>query len=53
MKGDLERRIFRSARAFTNHIPIPYGCLTIIALLLGVLMTVVFSSVAIGIAILR
>jgi hypothetical protein len=55
MKGDLERWMISSVRAFTSHIPIPQGCLTMVALLLGVLMTVVFSSVAIGIriAILR
>jgi len=53
MKGDRESGIVATIRAFTSHVPIPYGCLSIVTLLLGALLTLVFSSIAIGIAILR
>lgn len=38
---------------YTSRIPIPYGCLTVVAVILGSLTTVVFSTLAIGIAILK
>jgi hypothetical protein len=53
MMGDRESGVVHSIRAFTSHVPIPYGCLSVVALLLGALLTVAFSSIAIGIAILK
>jgi hypothetical protein len=48
-----EQEITKITKPFASHIPIPYGCLTLLALILGALTTVVLSSLAIGIAILH
>jgi hypothetical protein len=48
-----EQKIAKITQPFASHIPIPYGCLTLLALILGALTTVVVSSLAIGIAILH
>jgi len=53
MTGGYEEKAVESSQHFANYIPIPYGCLTLAALILGALTTVVLSSLAIGIAILR
>jgi len=63
LKAEKRRRVSMSrehvgevakiTQPLTSHIPIPYGCLTLVALTLGTLTTVVVSSLAIGIAILR
>lgn len=53
MKGDHESGMAKGIHALASHIPIPYGCLTVLALVLGVLATVVCTSVAIGIALLK
>jgi hypothetical protein len=44
-------KIGKLNRLFTSHIPIPYGCITILALLLGVLGTLAVSAVALTVAI--
>jgi hypothetical protein len=49
MSGRVEEEVARNIQQYASHIPIPYGCLSVLALILGV----VCSSLAIGIAILR
>jgi hypothetical protein len=53
MSGQPEGKIVKVTEPYASRIPIPYGCLTLAALILGALTTVVLSSLAIGIAILR
>jgi hypothetical protein len=53
MSGGHEQEIAKITKPFASHIPIPYGCLTLLALILGALTTLVVSSLAIGIAILK
>jgi len=43
----------RISRQYLSHIPIPYGCLTILALSVVALTLLVVSSYAIGVAILK
>jgi hypothetical protein len=43
----------RISRQYLSHIPIPYGCLTILALSVAALTLLVVSSYAIGVAILK
>ena len=50
-RGDT--KIEQITRQYTSHIPIPYGCLTVVAIALVALATVVVSSMAIAIAILK
>jgi hypothetical protein len=38
-------------RKNVSHIPIPYGCLSIVALILGAATTIALSSLAVAIAI--
>jgi hypothetical protein len=53
MSREHEGEVAKITQPLTSHIPIPYGCLTLVALTLGTLTTVVVSLLAIGIAILR
>ncbi len=53
MRSQHEMEIVKTSRQYASHIPIPYGCLTVVALRLGALTTVVLSSLVIGIAILK
>jgi hypothetical protein len=53
MNSSPDTKIGQITRQYTSHIPIPYGCLTVVAVVLGVLATVVASSMAIAIAILK
>jgi hypothetical protein len=53
MSGQPEGKVIKITESYASRIPIPYGCMTLVALILGALTTVVFSSLAIGIAILR
>jgi hypothetical protein len=53
MSRSYESQIARATHQYASHIPIPYGCMSLIALILGALATAVFSSLAIGIAILK
>jgi hypothetical protein len=48
-----ERREREMVNAHASQIPTPYGCLSLVALILGALTTFVLSSLAIGIAILK
>ncbi len=41
------------SRQFLSHIPIPYGCVTVLALVVAALTLLVVSSFAIGAAILK
>jgi hypothetical protein len=50
MSGGHEGKI---TQPYASRIPIPYGCLTLAALILGAFTTAVFSTLAIGIAILK
>ncbi len=36
-----------------SHFPTPYGCLSLVTLMLGAVSTLVLSSITIGIAIIR
>jgi hypothetical protein len=40
-------------RFFSSHIPIPYGCITLLALVLGVLGALAVSAFALRVAILK
>jgi hypothetical protein len=51
--SDWRERKMASTNTYASHIPIPYGCLSLVALILGALTTLVFSSLAIGMAILK
>jgi hypothetical protein len=53
MNDRWHQQTVRIAQKFTSHIPIPYGCMTLIALILGVVSTVVASTFAIGSAIFK
>jgi hypothetical protein len=53
MTGGHEVETARITQPYSSHIPIPYGCLTVVALVLGFLASVVASSLAIGIVILK
>jgi len=53
MNSSRGTRIGQITRQYTSHIPIPYGCLTVVAVVLGALATVVVYSMAIAIAILK
>ncbi|MGA3105903.1 MAG: hypothetical protein ABSD53_15585 [Terriglobales bacterium] len=46
-------KIDKINRFFTSHVPIPYGCLTLLALVLGVLGSFVVSALALSAAILK
>jgi hypothetical protein len=48
-----EQEFAKITKPFASHIPIPYGCLTLLVLILGALTTLVASSLVIGIAILK
>ena len=48
-----EQEIAKITKPFASRIPIPYGCMTLLALILGALTTVVVSTLAIGIAIVK
>ena len=53
MSDGRKREMGKMTNAYASHLPIPYGCLSLVALILGSLTTLVVSSLAIGIAILR
>jgi len=53
MKGKIESGILQVRPQCASHIPIPYGCLSVVAIILAVLATLAASSLAIGIAILK
>jgi hypothetical protein len=53
MSDKRERQMLKITHGYASHIPIPYGCLSLVALILGALTTLALSSVAIGIAILN
>jgi hypothetical protein len=53
MNGSRNPKMAQITRQYTSRIPIPYGCLTIIVIILGVLVTLGASSIAIAIAILK
>ena len=53
MNDTREREMGKITHPYASRIPIPYGCLSLVALILGALTTLVLSSVAIGIAILK
>ena len=51
MSDKRERQMLKITHGYASHIPIPYGCLSLVALILGALTTL--SFLAIGIAILK
>jgi hypothetical protein len=53
MSDKRERDMVKIARSYASHIPMPYGCLSVVALILGAVATLILSSLAIGIAILK
>jgi hypothetical protein len=53
MHGRKAKAMARISRQYLSHIPIPYGCLTILALSVAALTLLVVSAYAIGVAILR
>jgi len=53
MRGKLESRILRVRTLSATHIPIPYGCLSAVGIVIALLAILAVSSFAIGIAILR
>jgi len=40
-------------KGYASHIPIPYGCMSLLALILGLLAVAVFSTFAIGMPIFK
>jgi hypothetical protein len=48
-----DRHEGKMANRFASHFPTPYGCLSLVAVILGALSALVLSSIAIGIAIIR
>ncbi|MGA7631532.1 MAG: hypothetical protein WCB11_12240 [Terriglobales bacterium] len=53
MHGSPVKEVAKISRHYLSHIPIPYGCLTIVALAVAALTLLVVSSFAIGAAILK
>jgi hypothetical protein len=53
MHATQAREMAKISRQYLSHIPIPYGCLTVIALAVAALTLLVVSSFAIGAALLK
>lgn len=53
MSDNQEAITAKLSRQYSSHIPIPYGCLTIVALAVAAITIFVASSFAIGMAILK
>jgi hypothetical protein len=53
MNDRREREMVKITHLYSSRIAIPYGCLSLVALIVGALTTLVLGSVAIGIAILK
>jgi len=53
MNDRREREMVKITHPYSSRIAIPYGCLSLVALIVGALTTLVLGSVAIGIAILK
>jgi hypothetical protein len=53
MNDRREREMVKITHPYASHIPIPYGCLSLVALIVGALTTLLLCSIAIGIAILK
>jgi hypothetical protein len=53
MSDKRERDMVKIARSYASHIPMPYGCLSVVALILGALTTLFLSSLAIAMVILK
>jgi len=53
MNDGREREMVNITQPYASHIPIPYGCLSLVALILSALTTPALSSLAIGMAILK
>ncbi|HEY4840783.1 MAG TPA: hypothetical protein VIH78_02385 [Terriglobales bacterium] len=51
MHGSPTKEVAKPSRYYLSHIPIPYGCLTVVALAVAALTVLVVSSFAIGAAI--
>jgi hypothetical protein len=51
MPGGQASEAVRISRQYLSHTPIPYGCLTVVALVVAALTVLVVSSFAIGAAI--
>ena len=56
-EGSMSLRLRRGVEKVTNgyasHIPIPYGCISLAALTVGLAALAVFSTVAIGMTIFK
>ena len=49
----LRRGVEKVTNGYASHIPIPYGCISLAALILGLAAVAVFSTVAIGMTIFK
>jgi hypothetical protein len=53
MRDDGAGKIGKVNRFFSSHIPIPYGCITLLALILAVLGALAVSTLSLSVAILK
>jgi hypothetical protein len=53
MSGKVESRVMQVKSQAVSSIPIPYGCLTVIGIVLATLALLTVSSFAVGMAMLK
>jgi hypothetical protein len=53
MRAGLQREVGKAINGYASHVPIPYGCMSLLGLILGLATVAVFSTLAIGMTIFK